>query len=184
MTDLTNRKVLMLATNGFEQSELWAPKEALEGMGATVHLASPAMDSIKPAHGKPREAKPDMLLGDVKEGDYDALVLPGGVSNPDTLRTKAKAVKIIKAFAGSDRPVAAICHAPWLLIEAGAVKGKAVTSWPSLKTDLTNAGGKWEDSEVVTSGNIITSRKPDDIPAFNSAVADAIAKTAKPKRAA
>ena len=184
MTDLTDRKVLMIATNGFEQSELWKPKEALEGMGATVHLASPSREPIKPAHGKPREATPDLVLEDVEEAGYDALVLPGGVSNPDTLRTNAKAVEIIKAFAHSDRPVAAICHAPWLLIEAGVVEGKAVTSWPSLKTDLQNAGGEWENSEVVRSGNIITSRKPDDIPAFNTAVAEAIAERAGGKRAA
>ena len=184
MTDLSDRKVLMIATNGFEQSELWKPKEALEAMGATVHLASPSTDPIKPAHGKPREATPDMVLGDVNESDYDALVIPGGVGNPDTLRTKPKAVELVKAFAGSGRPVAAICHAPWLLIEADVVRGKAVTSWPSLKTDLTNAGGEWEDSEVVRSGNIITSRKPDDIPTFNTAVAEAIAETADGRKAA
>lgn len=176
MADLTNAKVLILATDGFEQSELFRPREALIDAGVEVTLASIKTDPIQ---GMKHDVKgdtimPDIVLGEVSVADYDALVLPGGVANPDALRMEPRAVAIIKEFFEADKTVAAICHAPWLLIEAGVVDGKRATSWPSLRTDLKNAGAEVVDSEVVVDGNLITSRKPDDIPAFNDALLTAL----------
>ena len=176
MVDLSRARVLMLATDGFEQSELLEPRKALLDAGAEVTLASLKPDPIT---GEQRGEKgesitPDTLIEQVDSADYDALVLPGGVANPDKLRMNKRAVEIIREFVEADKIVAAICHAPWLLIEADVVDGKRATSWPSLRTDLANAGASVLDEPVVVDGKLITSRKPDDIPAFNQAIIDCL----------
>lgn len=178
MTELTGKKIAVLATDGFEQSELTEPKRRLEAMGAKVDVVSlPGKDSIRGWDKKDwgDSVRVDKALDQVAVSDYDALVLPGGVINPDHLRQEAKAVELVKAFAAANKPVAAICHGPWMLVESGLAKGRKLTSWNSLKTDLANAGGQWQDSEVVVDGNIITSRNPSDIPAFSEAIAKAVA---------
>ena len=176
MPDITTAKILILATDGFEQSELFRPREALMDAGATVTLASIGTDPIQGMqHDEKGETiTPDITLDQVDVADYDALVLPGGVANPDALRMEPIAIDIIRKFFDADKTVAAICHAPWLLIEADVVDGRRATSWPSLRTDLENAGAIVEDDEVVIDGNLITSRKPEDLPAFNAAVIEAI----------
>ena len=166
---LKGSKIAILATNGFEQSELQKPKQLLEEAGATTVVIAPDdKPSIKGWNHTDwgQEVKVDLPLSNARAEDYDALVLPGGVINPDKLRLHEKAIDFIRAFGRTGRPVAAICHGPWTLINAGLVRDKHLTSWPSLRVDLENAGARWEDSEVVESGNLITSRKPDDIPAF------------------
>jgi protease I len=162
-------KVLIIATNGFEQDELFKPRQALLDAGVEVTLASLGREPIQgETHGRKGDSiTPDALVSEVRADDYDALVIPGGVSNPDTLRTDATAVRLVRDFMTAAKPVAAICHGPWLLVEAQAVDGRTVTSWPSIRTDLRNAGATVVDKEVVIDGNLITSRKPDDIPAFN-----------------
>ncbi|WP_337054797.1 type 1 glutamine amidotransferase domain-containing protein [Pseudoxanthomonas sp. USHLN014] len=178
MTTLTGKTIAVLATDGFEQSELTEPKRRLEEMGAKVEVISlKGKDSIRGWDQKDwgESVKVDKQLDQAKPSDYDALVLPGGVINPDTLRRESSALDFIKAVAADDKPVAAICHGPWLLAETGLAKGRKLTSWSSLKTDLSNAGSTWEDREVVVDGNIITSRNPDDIPAFSKAIAEALA---------
>ncbi|WP_448658052.1 type 1 glutamine amidotransferase domain-containing protein [Sphingomonas sp. CJ99] len=178
MSKLEGVKILMLATDGFEQSELFDPRQALIDAGATVTLASPATDPIRGVvHDQPgdRTITPDLTLDAVDAGDYDGLLLPGGVANPDTLRMNDRAVEIVGTFADDGKPVAAICHAPWLLVEADVVDGRTVTSWPSVRTDLANAGANVVDREVVVDGNLITSRNPDDIPAFSKAMIQALA---------
>ncbi len=174
MVDLSQVRVLMLATDGFEESELFEPRSALLDAGAEVTLASLASDPITGEKGgeKGKSITPDITIDQVESGDYDALVLPGGVANPDKLRMDKRAVEIVRAFVAADKIVAAICHAPWLLIEADVVDGRRVTSWPSLRTDLANAGASVLDEEVVIDGKLITSRKPADIPAFNRAIID------------
>ncbi|OYY72442.1 type 1 glutamine amidotransferase domain-containing protein [Sphingomonas sp. 28-63-12] len=176
MSDITNARVLFLATDGFEQSELFSPREALIDAGAHVTLASIGTDPIQGMkHDEKAETiTPDLMLHDVDANDYDALVLPGGVANPDTMRLQPKAIAIIQAFFDDDKTVAAICHAPWLLIEADVVDGRRLASWPSLHTDLENAGAEVVDAAVVIDGNLITSRNPDDLPAFNAALIEAI----------
>ena len=176
MTDLDGKHVLIMATDRFEQSELFGPLEMLRERGAKVTLASLAMDPILgTVHDVPgRMIAPDLLIGDVAVGDYDALLLPGGVGNPDRLRGEAQAVALVRTFVEAGKPVAAICHGPWLLVEADVVRGKRVTSWPSIRTDLRNAGGEVVDEAAVTDGNIITSRNPDDVPAFTEALAKAL----------
>lgn len=169
MVDLSNKTVLIVATDGFENSELFEPKKRLEAAGATVRLASPKIDPIQ---GETNSEKadtitPDMTLSDARAADYDALLLPGGVGNPDKLRMEDKAVQLAKDFAAADKPIAAICHAPWLLVTADLVDGKTMTSWPSVRTDLANAGANVVDQEVAVDGRFITSRNPDDIPAFS-----------------
>lgn len=176
MTDNTPAKVLILATDGFEQSELFEPRKAILDDGAEVTIASIGLEAIQ---GMKHDVKgdtiePDMVLGDVQPADYDMLVLPGGVANPDTLRMEADAIRIVQAFFADKKPVAAICHGPWLLAEADVLDGRKVTSWPSIRTDLRNAGAEVEDAEIVVDGNLITSRKPDDIPAFNRAILTAL----------
>jgi protease I len=162
-------KVAVLATDGFEQSELFEPKKALEEAGAEVSVVSLEAGEIKGWNHKDWGASidVDLTIEEANADDFDALQLPGGVMNPDKLRLNEKAVGFIKAFFDAGKPVAAICHAPWTLIEAGVVRGKTVTSWASLRTDLENAGANWVDEEVVTDNGLVTSRKPDDIPAFN-----------------
>lgn len=177
MPNITGRKVAVLATDGVEQVELTEPVAALKKAGATVTIISIKKGSIQ---GMNHDEKGDLInvdatLDDVQAGDFDALVLPGGVANPDYLRVNAKAVAFVKAFVSADKPIAAICHGPWTLIEAGAVKGKRMTSWPSLRTDLTNAGAQWSDEAVVRDGRLVTSRKPDDLPKFNQALIEMLA---------
>ncbi len=176
MTDLNKARVLMIATDGFENDELFKPRQALLDAGATVTLASIKTDAIQgeKAGEKADTIKPDMTIDDVDTDDYDALVLPGGVGNPDRMRTEERAIEIVTEFMDDDKLVAAICHAPWLLAEADVIDGRRLTSWPSVRTDLSNAGATVVDQEVVVDGNLITSRKPDDIPAFNAAVIKAL----------
>ncbi len=169
---LQGKKIAILATDGFEQVELTEPKKALEEAGATTHVVSLKEGEIKgwkfTEWGD--KVRVDKTLDNAKPSEYDALLLPGGVINPDKLRMQPKAVSFVKEFAASGKPVAAICHGPWLLVEAGVVKGRTITSWPSLHTDIANAGGRWVDEPVVTDKNFTTSRKPDDIPVFNERI--------------
>ena len=166
---LQGRRVAILSENGFEQSELFDPKKALEDAGAKVDVISSKTGEIK-AWNKTDWGKTiavDVKLSDAKPEDYQAILLPGGVMNPDHLRMNPEAVNFVKAFVDAGKPIAAICHGPQTLIETGFVSGKTMTSWPSLKTDLINAGAHWIDQEVVVDNGFVTSRKPDDIPAFN-----------------
>ena len=167
---LQGRKIAMLATDGVEQVELESPRKALEEAGATVHLISPKAGRIQGMKhmDKGDELEVDVVLSDANADDYDGLVLPGGAVNPDTLRQDAAAVKFVRDFFEMDKPVAAICHAPWLLVEADMVRGRTLTSWPSLKTDIGNAGGDWVDRAVVQDEKLVTSRKPEDLPQFNA----------------
>jgi protease I len=167
--NLTGKRVAILATDGVEQEELERPREALEQAGAQTSVVSPANGQIKAwQHGKWGDMiTVDVPLTSANEADFDALMLPGGVMNPDRLRTDSRAVDFVRSFFAKGKPVAAICHAPWLLAEADVVRGRTITSWPSLQTDLRNAGADWVDREVVTDEGLVTSRKPDDIPAFN-----------------
>jgi protease I len=167
--NLAGKTIAILATDGFEQSELIQPKQALEEAGARTQVVSPTGKKIKGWNHKDwgEEVSVDVPLKSADPSQYDALLLPGGVMNPDQLRMNPDAVKFVKSFFDHGKPVAAICHGPWMLVETGAVRGRTVTSWPSLKTDIQNAGGTWVDEEVVESNGVITSRKPDDIPAFN-----------------
>jgi len=162
--DLSGKTIALLATNGFEDSELTKPLEAVRDAGATVVIVSEATGGIRGKNGTERAV--DAVVEDVQADDYDGLLLPGGVANPDHLRMNPAAVSFVKAFFEQHKPVAAICHAPWMLIEAGVVKGRRLTSWPSLKTDLKNAGADWVDEEVVVDQGLVTSRKPDDLEAF------------------
>jgi protease I len=173
---LRGKKVAILATDGFEQVELTEPRKALDQSGATTEVVSLKSGEIKGWKFKEwgDMVKVDKTLDQARVQDYDALLLPGGVINPDHLRMEPKAVQFVKDFVATGRPVAAICHGPWTLVEAGVVKGKTMTSWPSIKTDLKNAGVNWVDKEVVTDGQFITSRKPDDIPAFSTTLIGAI----------
>ncbi len=170
------KKVLILATDGFEQSELTKPKQALEDAGIETTVASPNDGEIKgwDMTDWGDSVKVDKTLDQVNAADYDALLLPGGQINPDKLRMEEKAVSLVKDFANSGKPVAAICPGPWMLVEADVVKGKTITSWPSIRTDLRNAGANVVDQEVAIDGQFITSRKPDDIPAFSKALIEAV----------
>lgn len=181
MTDIKHRKIAVLATDGFEQSELTEPVKALKAAGATVTIVSLKPGEIQGMkhHDKGDKTKVDLELSKAKADDFDALVLPGGVANPDTLRVDAKAIAFIEQFVKAKKPIGAICHGPWTLIEANAVRGKKMTSWPSLKTDLKNAGAEWVDQSVVVDGNLVTSRKPDDLPDFNRELLTLISKSAK-----
>lgn len=165
---LQGKKVAVLATDGFEQVELERPVEALKAAGAQVEVVSPKSGEIQGFrhHDKGEKVRVDRELAQARPDDYDAIVLPGGVINPDALRLEPKAIDFIRAFAKASKPIAAICHGPWTLINAEAVEGRRVTSWPSLETDLKNAGADWVDEEVVVDQGLVTSRKPDDLPAF------------------
>ena len=166
------KRVLIIATDGFEQSELMEPKAALEAAGFETVVASPKAGEIKGWKDGDwgQSVTVDADLDEVSEGDFDALLLPGGQMNPDILRMDERVIDLIEDFNDAEKPIAAICHAPWLLIEADIVDGKTVTSWPSVRTDLANAGADVVDQEVAIDGHLITSRKPDDIPAFNVAL--------------
>lgn len=171
------RKIaFLIAPEGTERIELVEPWKAVEDAGhQPVLLSTESGEAQLFNHlDKADTQKVDAVVGDAQASEYDALVLPGGVANPDALRMDDKAVAFISEFIGSGRPVAAICHAPWTLVEADVVSGRTLTSWPSLRTDITNAGGEWVDQEVVVDGNLITSRKPDDVPAFSKALLDAV----------
>jgi protease I len=167
--NLDGKRVAILATDGFEQSELLEPRKALEAAGAKTFVVSPKSGQIKAWHDNNWgvDVSVDVPLDGAKPEDYDALLLPGGVANPDKLRIEPKAVQFVKAFVVAGKPIGAICHGPWTLIEADAVRGRKMTSWPSLQTDLRNAGAHWTDAEVVTDHGLVTSRKPADIPAFS-----------------
>ena len=166
---LKGLQIMILATDGFEQSELLEPKKALEALGAETEVVSLKDGDIRGWNHKEwgQKVSVDQEVGDADPSDYDALVLPGGVMNPDSLRMQPEAVTFVRSFFESGKPVAAICHGPWTIVESGSAKGYRMTSWPSLKTDITNAGGDWVDAEVAVDENLVTSRKPDDLPAFN-----------------
>jgi len=170
------QRIMILATNGFEQSELEDPRKILLDAGYEVVVVSPEEGEITGWDEKNwgRSVKVDMSLDAADETDFDALLLPGGQINPDVLRMNEKAVRMVEAFCDADKPVAAICHGPWLLAEADVIDGRTVTSWPSIRTDLANAGADVVDQEVAVDGNLITSRKPDDIPAFTQALIEAL----------
>ena len=174
---LQGKSVAILATDGFEQSELEAPKRALEEAGADVDVVAPRGGQIQGFrhHDKGTPIKVDRTLDEVSSKDYDALVLPGGALNPDELRTNQKAVDFVRAFFDEHKPVGAICHAPWTLINAGVVEGRTLTSWPSIRTDLRNAGANVVDEEVVVDDGLVTSRKPDDLKAFCSKIIEEFA---------
>lgn len=169
MADVKGLKVAVLAGDGVEQVELTEPVKALKQAGAQVTVVSPKGGQIQGMnHDAPGDKIPtDAALSSAQPTQFDALVLPGGVANPDKLRVIPEAVAFVKHFVDAHKPIAAICHGPWTLIEAGAVKGKKMTSWPSLHTDLANAGAQWVDETVVVDGGLVTSRNPDDLPAFN-----------------
>jgi len=166
---LQGKRIAILATDGVERVELIEPRKALDAAGARTVVVSPKTGKIKGWEHDHwgDDIAVDQQLDTVRADDFDALMLPGGVMNPDQLRTNERAVQFVRSFFDVGKPVAAICHAPWMLIEAGVVAGRTVTSWRSLRTDIRNAGGEWVDREVVTDEGLVTSRKPDDIPAFN-----------------
>lgn len=176
-TKLSGKRVAILSESGFEQVELLKPRLALEEAGARVDVVSPQRGKIQGWNHqeKGEQVAVDVTLDKARVEDYDALVLPGGVMNPDQLRQDPGAVRFIRAFFDAGKPIGAICHGPWTLIEADVVRGRKVTSWPSLKTDLRNAGASWVDQEVVTDQGLTTSRKPADLPAFNRALIEQIA---------
>ena len=175
-SNLAGKKVAILATDGFEYVELAEPKKALEAAGAKTVVISPKDGQIRGwNHRDWGESVPvDFNLKSARESDFDALVLPGGVMNPDHLRLDKDAVAFVRSFFDAQKPVAAICHGPWMLVEAGVVRGRRLTSWPSLQTDIRNAGGEWTDHEVVTDNGLVTSRKPSDMPAFNKKIMEEI----------
>lgn len=179
---LQDLKIAILVTDGFEQVELTQPRRALDAAGATTHIVSPAGTKVQgwKHHDKAETFAVEAQLNSAKPEDYDALLLPGGVVNPDALRLEPKAIAFVRAFVDAGKPIAAICHGPWTLIDAGGVKGRRMTSWPSLRADLTNAGAEWVDEEAVTDGTLVTSRNPDDLPAFSAAMVQLFAQARTP----
>jgi protease I len=182
MEHLNGKKVAILVADGFEQVELTEPKKALEQAGAETRIVSPSKGKVKGwQHTEWGDELPvDVPLGQARADEFDALLLPGGVMNPDHLRRKPEVQRFVKAFFDAGKPVAAICHGPWTLIDAGVVRGRKMTSYETIQTDLKNAGVDWVDQEVVVDGNLVTSRKPDDIPAFNRAMVELFAKAEVP----
>ena len=176
MPQIPNSRVLIVATDGFEEWELFGPREILQKRGAEVVLASLKKDPIQATvHDDPgKTIRPDLTIDEVNPDDFDALILPGGVRNPDTLRLHGNVVELIKTFDRQGKPIGAICHGPWLLVEANLLRGRTVTSWPSIRTDLRNAGANVIDQSAVTDGNIVTSRNPDDVEPFTNALIDLI----------
>jgi len=174
---LKQKHVAILAADGFEQAELEEPMHALKDAGAQVSIVSPKTGKIQGMHhaDKGDQFKVDLQLDKANCDDFDALLIPGGLMNPDELRSTPAAVEFAKSFAEAGKPIAAICHGPWVLIEAGLVKGRRLTSWPAIQSDIKNAGGQWVDEEVVVDNGLVTSRKPDDIPAFNAKVIEEFA---------
>jgi protease I len=183
--NLKGKKIAALVDHGFEQSELREPKQALEEAGAEVHVVSPQQGHVKGWKHTDwgEKVAVDRVLDRAQAQEYDGLLLPGGVMNPDKLRGNAAAVAFVREFVTAGKPIAAICHGPWTLIEAGAVDGRRMTSWPTLKTDLVNAGASWVDQEVVVDRGLVTSRKPDDIPAFNRKMIEEFAEGIHPATA-
>ena len=183
---LQGRTIAFLATDGVEQVELTEPRAAVEREGATTRLVAPHDGEIQGFdHLTPTDTFPvDVTVDRADAGDYHALVLPGGVANPDQLRMEPDAVGFVRAFAETGKPMGVICHAPWMLVEAGLAEGRTLTSWPSLRTDIANAGGNWVDREVVVDDGLVTSRKPDDLPAFCAAIVEEFAEGRHERRAA
>ena len=186
MDSLKGVRVAILVDNGFERVELTEPRKALDDAGAETKIISPQEKEVRAWESKEWGDKypVEQKLDETQPNNFDALLLPGGVMNPDHLRMNSQAVSFVKAFADSGKPIAAICHGPWTLIEAGAVKGRKITSWPSLKTDLKNAGAEWTDQEVIVDRNLVSSRKPDDIPAFNREMIKLFGEKSKARSAA
>ena len=176
MPQIPDSRVLIVATDGFEEWELFGPRQILQERGADVVLASPKRDPIQATlHDDPgKTIRPDLTVDEALADDFDALILPGGVRNPDHLRTNVRVIQLIKDFAAQGKPVGAICHGPWLLVEADLLRGRAATSWPSIRTDLRNAGANVVDEPAVTDGNIVTSRNPQDVEEFTNALIDLI----------
>jgi protease I len=176
MPSIPNARVLIVATDGFEEWELFGPRQILQKRGAEVVLASLKLDPIQATvHDDPgKTIRPDLTIDDANADDFDALILPGGVRNPDQLRLHGNVIELIKAFDRQGKPIGAICHGPWLLVEADLLRGRTATSWPSIRTDLKNAGAYVVDEPAVTAGNIVTSRNPDDVEAFTDALIDLI----------
>ena len=176
MPQIPDSRVLIVATDGFEEWELFGPRQILQERGADVVLASPKRDPIQGTiHDDPGKAiRPDLTVDEALADDFDALVLPGGVRNPDHLRTNVRVIQLIKDFAAQGKPIGAICHGPWLLVEADLLRGRTATSWPSIRTDLRNAGANVVDEPAVTDGNIVTSRNPQDVQEFTTALIDLI----------
>jgi len=177
MPEISRSSVLIVATDGFEEWELFGPREILQDRGAEVVLASLNRQPIQATvHDDPgKTIRPDLTIEEVNPNEFDALILPGGVRNPDQLRMHGNVIELIKAFDRQGKPIAAICHGPWLLVEADILRGRTATSWPSIRTDLRNAGADVVDRAAVTDGNLVTSRNPDDVEAFTSALIDLIA---------
>ena len=176
MPSIPESRVLIIATDGFEEWELFGPRQILQERGAEVVLASPKRDPIQATvHDDPgKTIRPDMTVDEALADDFDALILPGGVRNPDHLRLNERTIQLIKDFAAQGKPVGAICHGPWLLVEADLLRGRRATSWPSIRTDLRNAGANVVDEPAVTDGNIVTSRNPQDVEEFTTAIIDLI----------
>ena len=183
---VAGKRVAILATDGFEQSELLEPYRALCEAGVAVDIVAPAGDPIQGMkhHQNGGKVAVDVTLADARPDDYDGLVLPGGVANPDALRTDRRAVDFVRGFVAAGKPIGAVCHGPWLLIEADAVRGRTLTSWPSLRTDLTNAGARWVDREAAVDGILVTSRNPGDLPAFCREFIVLLGSQARPQRQA
>lgn len=186
MTPIASARILIIATNGFEQSELEVPRDTLRAAGARVDVATLDGKAIKGWRKGDwgRNAEADFRIADAKEADYTALVIPGGVMNPDKLRTDADAVALVQAFLAAGKVVAAVCHGPWLLVQADALKGSQATSYPSIRKDVENAGAHWVDREVVADNGIITSRNPDDLPAFTAKIIEEVEEGRHYRRAA
>ena len=173
MGELSSKKIAILVADGFEQIELTSPRDALHAAGAVteiVGLQDRPVQGMQHDSEKGEQVEVDEVVDAVNAADYDGLLLPGGVANPDNLRLHAGAMRFVRDFFTANKPVAAICHAPWSLVETGVVRGRTLTSWPSLQTDIRNAGGEWKDEAVVVDGNLVTSRRPDDLPDFNRAI--------------
>ena len=176
MPSITDARILIMATDGFEQDELFGPREILQQLGAEVALAAPSLTPIQATvrDDPGRTIRPDLTIAEARAEDFDALVLPGGVINPDALRTNRFAIALVQAFVGARKPVAAICHGPWLLIEADVLKGRKATGWKSIRTDLRNAGAELSEARVARDGQIITAQAPEDVTAFTAALVSAL----------
>ena len=176
MPSMPGASVLIIATDGFEESELFGPRQILQQRGVEVRLASPTRDPIQATvHDDPgKTIRPDLTVKEANADDFDALILPGGVRNPDQLRLDGEVIALIRAFAEQGKPIGAICHGPWLLVEADLLRGRTATSWPSIRTDLRNAGATVVDEPAVIDGNVVTSRKPEDVEAFTNAMIELI----------